>query len=146
MTVEAKTREDADVFTQFFLASALARLPAVSPADLAISLVFGAGQVVVGSALAWRGLGHGRWRHAAPFVMALIGLWVVCSGVAELIVSGLEAIAQGWHTPTARAVAAVRQLADAGLLVVAGLLAVALGLYLVWWGTGSTGRRKRDMA
>lgn len=132
------------MFTLGFLANAIAPSLTAAPADLAISLVFGAGQVAVGGALAWRGLGHGRWRRAASFTMALIGLWVMCSGVAELIVSGLEAAAQGWHTPAAQTVAAVRHTADGGLLAAAVLLAVALGVYLVWWRAGQIAGRKRD--
>lgn len=146
LTAGWETREDAGVITEFLLTNSLARFPAVSLADLAISLIFGAGQVMVGGALAWRGMGQGRWRRAAPFAMALIGLWVVCSGVAELIVSGLQAAAQGWHTFAAQTVDAVRHTADAALFVTAVLLAVALGLYLVWWSAGGLGGRKRDVA
>jgi hypothetical protein len=118
--------------------------PPPAPADLAISLVFGAGQVVVGSALAWRGLASHRWRRLPLFTLALLGIWVVCSGIAELIVSGLETAARAWGRPTPSAIAAVRDVADASLLVVALALLAVVALYLAFLWRGTIARAKRD--
>lgn len=145
LTGERETREDGRVFTLPMVAVATPLSSYVSSADLAISLVFGAGQVAVGGALVWRGLRRGRWRRVAPFTMALIGLWLMCSGIAELIVSGLEATARGWHAPAPQTVSVVRQTADTGLLGAAVLLAGALALYLVWWRVGGVRRSGRDV-
>lgn len=102
-----------------------------SSLNLAISLLFGVGQIAVGVALALRGLRHGSWRRAMLFTVALLGLWLACSGIAELIVSGFEVMSRAWGAAPA-AIVAVRRAADGGLLVVSLALVAAFPLYLVW--------------
>src|SRR5579862_6715883 len=58
--------------------------------SLMLSLLFGAGQVVVGVLLVGYGLRAGRWRRLSLYVALLFGVWCVTSGLAELLVSGME--------------------------------------------------------
>jgi hypothetical protein len=53
----------------------------------------------------------------------------VCSGVAELFVSGLALVSARWGVPAPRALARSRSVADSVLLVASGALALALLLY-----------------
>lgn len=62
-----------------------------SPASLALSLLFGVAQLVVGVAVAFRLLTHARWRQTRLFVLLLVSVWFAVSGLTELFVSGMEA-------------------------------------------------------
>jgi hypothetical protein len=53
-------------------------------------LIFGAGQIVAGGIAARYSLGRGVLAHARFFFLLLVGLWFICSGSLELLVSGLE--------------------------------------------------------
>ncbi len=63
------------------------------------------------------------------FVLLLIALWFVCSGLAELLVSGMEAAHRLWGTPHAATFALWRGRADTALLWATILLVLALLLY-----------------
>ncbi len=103
-----------------------------SIAPLIISLLFGVGQCAVGAILVARGLRAGRWRRLGLYAAAILGAWFVCSGVAELIVSGLALASAWWSVPTLAALARARSVADGALLVASGALALALPLYPLW--------------
>lgn len=60
------------------------------------------------------------------FVLLLIALWFVCSGLAELLVSGMEASRRLWGAPGTATFALWRGRADAALLSATILLALAL--------------------
>lgn len=62
-------------------------------------------------------------------MLLLIALWFVCSGLAELLVSGMEASRLLWGTPDASTFALWRGRADAALLWATILLALALVAY-----------------
>jgi hypothetical protein len=58
-----------------------------------LSLIFGAGQIVVGGIVArfsLVGLGQGVWTHARHFLLLVVSLWFIVSGTLELLVSGME--------------------------------------------------------
>lgn len=105
---------------------------ASSIAPLIVSLLFGVGQCVVGAGWVARGLRAGRWRRLGLYAAAILGAWFVCSGVAELIVSGLALASAWWGVPTLAALARVRSAADGALLVASVALALALLLYPLW--------------
>lgn len=63
------------------------------------------------------------------FVLLLIALWFVCSGLAELLVSGMEASHRLWGTPSVATFALWRGRADAALLWATTLLVLALLVY-----------------
>lgn len=112
----------------------LARIAvAAPPAALAISLLFGVGQLAVGALLVGRGLRDGRWRRLRGYVVMLLGVWLACSGLVELYVSALALASLGWGLPTPRDLDRWRQRADAILLGATGLLALLLLLYPAWW-------------
>lgn len=99
------------------------------PLSLALSLLFGAGQLVIGGLVAWRIARSGRWRIFGQYLLMLVALWFVWSGISELLVSGMEAARDIFGHPSAAHFAAWRAPIDAALLVVSCVLAVALALY-----------------
>jgi hypothetical protein len=105
---------------------------ASSPVLLAISLIFGAGQLVVGAGLVARGLRSGRWRRLGVYVATLLGAWFCCSGAVELFVATLVTTSQVWGAPTPALLAWLRQSADTALLAATFALAVPLVLYPLW--------------
>ncbi|HEX9412485.1 MAG TPA: hypothetical protein VF916_03200 [Ktedonobacterales bacterium] len=113
--------------------------------SLYISLAFGVGQCVIGAALVIRGRAGGRWRRLATFVGAILGAWLVCSGAAELAVSGAEVITRLQSHPDVAASTRVRGMADAALLVASGILAAALALYPLWLRLGSREARHSQL-
>jgi hypothetical protein len=101
------------------------------PPNLILSLVFGAGQIVVGGGLAWYGLSPARWRQWRPVLAGAAGVWFFISGVCELIVSGMEVSRQLRSGPSAAVFAQARGLADDALFTATGALAVGLVAYLI---------------
>jgi hypothetical protein len=112
------------------------------PPNLILSLVFGAGQIVVGGWLAAYPLAHGqfwRWRQG---LMVFVGLWFVVSGVVELVVSGMEASQRLTGAPAAAVFTLWRGRADTALFVASALLACGALLYplaLRWFAPAQTG-------
>jgi hypothetical protein len=83
------------------------------------------------------------WREARMFVLLLIAAWFVCSGLAELAVSGGETIRLVWGAPSATALAALKARADAALLAATLVLLVCLLAYpLVRRRTAAVRRRE----
>jgi hypothetical protein len=127
LTSPARWPHDAEVNTP------LARIAiAAPPAALAISLLFGVGQLVVGALLVGRGLRGGRWRRLSVYVATILGVWLACSGIVELYVSGLALASLSWGVPSPRDLAQWRQRADDVLLGATGALALLLLLYPAW--------------
>jgi uncharacterized membrane protein HdeD (DUF308 family) len=107
----------------------------VSPVNLALSLLFGVGQIVVGALF----VAHGwnRWRRASVFLLALVGAWFICSGVIELFVSGMETLQRLSGVPDHAAFSLWRGRADTALAIATGILLligaiVALSGKLSW--------------
>jgi hypothetical protein len=96
---------------------------------LILSLIFGAAQLTLGAVVAARLLRGGRWRVTAQFALLLISLWFVCSGLAELLVSGMEAMQRIVGHPSPVAFTLWRGRIDAGLLIATAALCVALCLF-----------------
>lgn len=101
------------------------------PPNLILSLVFGAGQIVVGGGLAWYGLAPARWRQWRAVLAGAAGVWFFVSGVCELIVSGMELSRQLGGGPSAAVFMRMRGLADGALFAATGALAVGLVAYLI---------------
>lgn len=95
-------------------------MPSFSSVNLALSLLFGVGQVVAGSLL----VAHGRkrWRRAGVFLLMLAGAWFVCSGAIELFVSGMESMQRISGTPDRATFSLWRGRADTVLAVATGLI------------------------
>jgi hypothetical protein len=96
-----------------------------------LSLVFGCGQVVLGTLVARRIVGTRRWPPVGAYLLLLISLWFVCSGVGELIVSGLEAAHRAVGIPDVVTFARWRGMVDGLLIGATSLLVVALAAYPV---------------
>lgn len=96
-------------------------------ASLLGSLIFGAGQVIAGVFLLVHGAREQRWQRLGVVVAMLAGAWFLTSGLAELLVSGMEVAQRLGHGPSAAAFSLWRGRADTLLLVVTLALA-ALGL------------------
>ena len=101
-------------------------MPTSLPVNVVLSLLFGAGQLIVGGAVAIRLIARSAWRRLNHFVLLLIALWFVASGVTELFVSGMEALRNLRGAPDAAVFALWRGRADMALLAVSGMLVVAL--------------------
>ena len=97
--------------------------------SLALSLLFGVAQLGIGGAFAWHLLHGGRWRPARGYLLLLIAAWFVCSGIAELLVSGMETARRLWGAPTAASFALWRGRADLALAVASALLLLCLIAY-----------------
>ena len=93
-----------------------------SPASLTLSLIFGAGQVIVGGAVAYRLFTHSEWRRLKLFALLLIALWFIASGVTELFVSGMETSHDVRGIPSAAGFALWRGRADTVLIAVSIIL------------------------
>jgi hypothetical protein len=103
-----------------------------SGTSLLISLVFGVGQCVVGVALGLRAARRGRWRRFPIFAAGMLGAWAICSGLAELVVSGY-ALSLASGVPGAQhALGDVRRAADTSLLIASGMLVLLLCFYPLW--------------
>jgi hypothetical protein len=85
--------------------------------------------VAAGAAVARVILLRRGWREPRAFVLLLIAAWFVCSGLAELAVSGGETIRLLWGAPSAAALAALKARADAALLAATLALLVCLLAY-----------------
>lgn len=99
------------------------------PPNLVLSLIFGAGQIVVGAWLAWHTLHSERraqWRAAIP---TFAGLWFVVSGAVELFVSGMESNLRLTGAPSSAAFALWRSRADTTLYAATAILALGVLLY-----------------
>ena len=118
--------------------SAITHVPAVhaaagpSPVMLAISLLFGMGQIAGGGGLVLRGLRGGRWRRLGIYATMVLGAWFVCSGAVELFVSTLTVTAGTWGLPASGTLARLRGGADGGLVWASLALVVLACLYPVW--------------
>ena len=111
------------------------------PINLALSLVFGLGQIVVGGWLAVYPLARQRYLQWRQGLMMFVGLWFVVSGVVELVVSGMETSQRLTGAPGAVAFALWRGRADTALFVASALLACGVLAYLVmlrWRGSLGT--------
>lgn len=91
-----------------------------STVNLGLSLLFGVGQIVVGSLLVAHG--RNRWRRAGVFVMMLAGAWFVCSGIIELFVSGMESLQRLSGVPDLATFSLWRGRADTALAVATGVI------------------------
>ncbi len=100
--------------------------------SLAVSLVFGAGQCAVGAGFVAHELRGARWRRGLGYAAIIFGVWLACSGAAELVVSSSRLAAAWWSVPSPAALARVREVADATLLAVSIVLLVTLPLSLLW--------------
>lgn len=93
---------------------------------LVMSLVFAIGQILIGGGAMWYAARRVRtWRAGIMLTFAL-GLWFFCSGLAELLVSGMEAARDLGRGPNTATFALWHTRADAFLLavtVVAGTFA-----------------------
>ncbi len=101
------------------------------PPNLILSLVFGAGQIVVGGGLAWYGLAPARWRQWRAILAGAVGMWFFVSGISELIVSGMELSQRLGDGPSVAVFAQTRGLADGALFTATGVLAVGLVVYFI---------------
>ena len=95
--------------------------------SLMLSLLFGAGQVVAGALLTGYGARAGRWRRVSLYLALLFGVWCVASGLAELLVSGMETARHVVGQPSVSVFTLWRARADTMLLVVT-LVAVGAAL------------------
>src|SRR5215813_3597187 len=97
-----------------------------SDLSLLLSLIFGCCQVILGTAVVQHIVRTRRWPSRGAYLLLLISLWFVCSGVAELSVSGMEAMRRLLDMPNTVTLARWRGLVDGALIIATGLLALAL--------------------
>ncbi len=100
-----------------------------SAINLALSLLFGVGQIVVGAALVL----HGRrqWRRAGVLLVMLVGAWFICSGIIELFVSGMESLQRLSGVPDSATFTLWRGRADGTLALATGaILLIGIGAML----------------
>lgn len=107
-------------------------MPTFVSISLFLSLVFAIGQIVVGAGVACWLLLRQRWRKANLFILFLLSIWFVCSGVTELFVSGMEASHDLRGMPTSAIFALWRGRADSFLLV-ATVVLVVVGVPIAAW-------------
>jgi hypothetical protein len=109
------------------------------PPNLIMSLIFGVGQVGVGSWLVWYELAPRAWRRPSHWrdwraiLAGAAGVWFIVSGVCELIVSGMETSRLRGGGPSLAAYDVTKTAADGVLFAVTAALAVALAVYVGAW-------------
>jgi hypothetical protein len=113
-------------------------------ADLALSLLFAVGQMVAGGVVTWLIGRSGAWRRGKYFLLALLALWFVASGITELIVSGAEVLHATRGYPGVAQFAAVRARADEFLVAVTVALVVIAGGGLIWLAVSQKGARAAE--
>ena len=111
------------------LAIAAAAQPPVT--NLYLSLAFGAGQVIIGVAMALFVTRKRRWRQITFALLAFIGIWFACSGITELIVSGAEVLARTSHTLSSASASHLRAQADQAFLIASLILLTIGAAYLL---------------
>jgi hypothetical protein len=104
----------------------------ITDLPLLISLVFGAAQCLFGVAVIAYGTRAGRWRRTGLFLLMVLGAWALCSGAAELLVSGMAVAHRFSGMPSATTEDAVRRAADTALVLVSVALLVPLAAFSVW--------------
>lgn len=102
--------------------------------NLALSLLFGAGQLLVGAAFVYRIVAHGEWRLPKWFLLLTIAGWFVASGATELFVSGMEVTHNIAGKPSLQVFRLWRARADTTLAVISVALVVVLAAFLTWHG------------
>lgn len=122
LTCQRSPRED----SRAAYIHAIGGVPTSLPVNLVLSLLFGAGQLLAGGAVAFRLLTRSEWRRLNHFTLLLIALWFVASGVTELFVSGMETLHDLRGTPTAAVSTLWRGRADTALIAVSGMLILVL--------------------
>ncbi len=100
--------------------------------SLIISLAFGLGQCGIGALMLLRGTRLGGWRSFRALLLAMLGAGFALSGVAELVVSGAEALGALGGMPRPDQIRQVRLVADDVLAIGLAAVALALALYPVW--------------
>lgn len=98
--------------------------------SLALSLLFGVGQLAAGVAVTWWLTKHRSLADRRTFLLLLIALWFAWSGLTEIVVSGMEAAHLLTGLPSLATFTLWRGRADAVLLMVSLGLALALLLHL----------------
>jgi uncharacterized membrane protein HdeD (DUF308 family) len=90
--------------------------------NLILSLIFGVGQVIVGAGMAVYTARKRRWQELRWFGLAVLGAWIACSGITELIVSGSELLARQSTTLSSAQAAQIRAVADQAFLIASIIL------------------------
>lgn len=109
--------------------------------NLAFSLLFGLGQLVLGLLFVRRILARGAWRAPKWFLLLVIAAWFAMSGVTELFVSGMEVSRSITGHPAARSFGVWRGRADTILAIYSALLLAALVGFALRWRFSSVDRR-----
>jgi hypothetical protein len=123
LTGQALATEDAEVNTlaaDAFMSSA---------PSLLISLLFGVGQCAVGAILVRRSLRSGIRGGPSIVFAGLLGVWAICSGLAELLVSGFALVVQTRGASLSPTLAEVRRLADTALVLITVVLLGLVAAY-----------------
>ena len=97
--------------------------------NLLISLAFGVGQIIIGAGMAVYTARKGRWRQLRLFALAVLGAWIACSGITELIVSGAELLAQQSDALSVAQAAQMRAAADQAFLVASIILLLVFAAF-----------------
>jgi branched-subunit amino acid ABC-type transport system permease component len=109
----------------------LAVTPQPPLTNLYLSLAFGAGQVIIGTAMALFVTRKRRWQKITHALLAFIGIWFAFSGITELIVSGAEVLARTGHTLTTAGASHLRAQADQAFLIASLVLLTIGAAYLL---------------
>lgn len=99
--------------------------------NLYLSLAFGAGQIIVGAAMALFVTRKRRWQKMTLALLAFIGIWFAFSGITELIVSGAEVLARTSHTLSIASASHLRSQADQAFLIASLILLASGAAYLL---------------
>lgn len=99
--------------------------------NLAFSLLFGLGQLVIGLLFVLRILGRGLWQAPKWFLLLVIAAWFAMSGIVELFVSGMEVAHAVTGRPSARDFTIWRGRADTTLAIYSVVLLAALMGFLL---------------
>jgi hypothetical protein len=108
------------------------RITTAIPINLILSLIFAVGQLAGGGLVAWHSLRRGIWADTRRFLLLLVCLWFMCSGLLELFVSGMETVERLGGSFPAPDFDLWRARADTLLLLVSIALLAILLAYLIF--------------
>jgi hypothetical protein len=97
--------------------------------NLLLSLLFGVGQIIVGTGMAIYTARQLRWHQFRFFAMAVLGAWIACSGITELIVSGSELLARQSSALSVAQAAQLRTAADQAFLAASIILLLVFAAF-----------------
>jgi len=101
----------------------------MTPISLVISIVFGVLQIGIGSTIQIHGWRHRLFGRLRFFLIGLGGIWFICSGIDELVVSSVDMLNRNGHLLDATRIQALHSQAQMALWAATLALVLCVAAY-----------------